>query len=170
MKINHRQRPNQLYQPRPIRSNQSEWSAKQLVDQGYREPTYIPLAEELDQTYRFLMDISLQRLDLRLSVVHSPLRYKARLIRLLGGLEEKSRVIKSQPQSIGVYRAEICYGEDGSVHVRSHCEIAGFLPCGALGDCCHVCESVAFAVVEALADRDVLIDSWVGCRGEAYSA
>ena len=110
-------------------------------------PTYISLPKKSDQAYRVRVYISLQRINLRLSVVHGTLRYKTCLISLLGGIVQESRVVESQPQPVRMYGTEICDGKDGSMHVRSHGEIAGLLPCRALRDRCHVRESVAFAVL-----------------------
>jgi hypothetical protein len=111
-------------------------------------PTYISLPKNSDQAYRIRVYISLQRINLRLGVVHGTLRYKTCLISLLGGIVQESRVVQSQPQPVRMYGAKICYGKDGGMHVRSHGEIAGLFSCCALRDRCHVRQSVALTVLE----------------------
>ena len=55
------------------------------------------LPKTFDKSYRVRMHIRLQRIDFRQGIIHRALRYKTRLIALLGGIEKESRVIKSQP-------------------------------------------------------------------------
>lgn len=103
----------------------------------------------------FRTDISLQRIDLRLGIVHGALRHETRLVRFLGDLVQESRIVQCQAEPVRVDDAEVRDGDAGGFHVRSHGEVAGLFPRVAFGGCCFVCEGVAFSVDE-LADGGLL--------------